>query len=138
MIRGRIIMHEFGVAKSLVETVENAAVENHATSVSEVVVDIGELAFIGIDQLKFAYGLLIQESNILKNAKLTVHEIPARVLCKNCGYEGPLSRFDEPESHFVTPVFACPECFGKIDFISGRECTIKNIRMMVDDDVQVK
>jgi len=131
-------MHEFGVARSLVENVENAVLENNAASVSEVVLDIGEMAFIGIDQLRFAYGLLVQDNEKLKGSKLTINEIPARVVCENCGYEGALSRFDEPESHFVSPVFACPECFGKVEFISGRECTIKNIRMMVDDDVQVQ
>ena len=131
-------MHEFGVARSLVEAIEDAAMENGATSVSEVTLDIGELAFIGIDQLRFAYNLLVQDKDMLRSAKLTINEIPAVVKCTSCGYEGPLSRFDEPQSHFVSPVFACPGCYGKIEILSGRECTIKNIKMMVDDDVQAQ
>jgi hydrogenase nickel incorporation protein HypA/HybF len=131
-------MHEFGIAKSLVESVEEAAHQNRATTVSEVMVEVGELSFVGIDQLRFAYGILVKDIKMLSRSKLTIKEIPAIISCKSCDYEGPLKRFDEPDSHFVTPVFACPECMGKVDIVQGRECTIKNIRMMVDDDVQVQ
>jgi hydrogenase nickel incorporation protein HypA/HybF len=131
-------MHEFGVARSLVENVEYTARENRAKEVSEVMVEIGELSFVSVDALRFAYHALVKESELLGSSKLTITEIPARVSCQSCNYEGPLKRFDEPESHFITPLFACPEYNGKIDILQGRECTIKNIRMMVDDDVQVQ
>lgn len=131
-------MHEFGIAKSLVENVENAAIQNRAIEISEVIVEVGELSFISIDSLRFAYNALIKDNSILAGSKLTIREISAKVSCRNCGYEGPLKKYDDPGSHFITPVFACPECQGKIDILQGRECTIKNIRMMVEDDVQVQ
>ena len=128
-------MHEFGIAKSLAESVREEAEKNHATSVSEVYVDIGELSFVGVDQLKFAYQLIAKETKILEKSILLITEIPAEVLCENCGYEGPLKNLEEPETHFITPIFACPSCAGKIQILKGRECTIKNIKLMVDDDV---
>jgi hydrogenase nickel incorporation protein HypA/HybF len=130
-------MHEFGIAKSLVDNVKTEAVKNQATEVSEVILEIGELTFIGIDQLKFAYATLTKEIKILANSRLEIKQIPAEVSCKTCGYKGPLRNYDGASTHIITPMFACPSCGGKIDILKGRECTITNIKMMVDDDVQV-
>jgi hydrogenase nickel incorporation protein HypA/HybF len=125
-------MHEFGVAKALVENVVEEAEKNNARSVSEVIVEVGELSFIGVDQFKFAYGILSKEVPLLANSVLTIVNIDAEISCESCGYRGPLERYDEPATHFITPVFACPKCFGKVNIEKGKECIIKNIRMEVD------
>ena len=125
-------MHEFGIAKALVENVIAEAEKNNASSVSEVVVEVGELSFIGIDQFKFAYGILSKEIELIARSVLTIVEIDAEISCESCGHSGPLERLDEPATHFITPMFACPKCSGKVKIEKGRECTIKNIRMEVD------
>jgi hydrogenase nickel incorporation protein HypA/HybF len=125
-------MHEFGIAKALVENVVAEAEKNNARSVSEVIVELGELSFVGKDQFKFAYGILAKEIAIIERSILTIIDIDAVVSCEACGYNGPLQRFDEPETHFITPMFACPKCSGKVKIERGRECTIKNIRMEVE------
>ncbi|UCH87986.1 MAG: hydrogenase maturation nickel metallochaperone HypA [Thermoplasmata archaeon] len=128
-------MHEFGIAKALVENVEAEAAKQNASVVSEVVVDIGELSFVGETQLKFAYDVITREIEALAKSKLVIQTVKAEVSCESCGYTGGLKNYDDPATHFITPVFACPSCGGKITIIKGRECTIRTIRMMVEDDV---
>jgi len=125
-------MHEFGVAKALVEHVIEEAEKNKATSVLEVIVEVGELSFIGTDQFSFAYEVITKEIDLLRNSKLTLIKIDAEISCESCGFVGPLEKIDEPSTHFITPMFACPKCFGKVNINKGKECTIKNIRMTVD------
>jgi hydrogenase nickel incorporation protein HypA/HybF len=126
-------MHEFGIAKTLAESVLEEASRQKALNVSEVIVEVGELSFIGTDQLKFAYNIIAKNDAIIANSKLVINNVSAEVTCKACGYVGPLKKIEEPETHFITPIFACPDCEGRVEISKGRECTIKNIRMTVDD-----
>lgn len=126
-------MHEFGIAKSLVEGVVVEAEKNHAVSVTEVLVEIGELTFINHEQLSFAFNIISSEIPLLAGSKLVMEARSAEVSCSSCGYSGSLKRFDEPQTHIIIPVFACPSCDGKVDIIKGRECAIKNIKLNLED-----
>ena len=68
----------------------------------------------------------------IANDALRITAIPAEVRCLACNYEGPL-RVENSEQNHIAPVFQCPKCQGKIEIIKGKECTVVNLRMELED-----
>jgi hydrogenase nickel incorporation protein HypA/HybF len=102
--------------------------------VEELVLEVGELTFLNPEQLKFGFGIASKET-ILAESELTVIPIKAIVKCKQCDYVGQLDYGDEEEGwHSRLPVFACPECGSGVDVATGKDCTVKNIRLVIDDE----
>ena len=126
-------MHEYsivaGIVKAAISSLKNYEIEN----VDTVFLEVGELTFLNPIQLEFCFKALT-ENNILSGAKLEIIQKKARIKCNSCEYEGSLK--DRPEEdHFRIPVLSCPECEGEIKLLSGRECTIKNIKMNLKDEI---
>ena len=119
-------MHEVSVMMSIVEEILKVAGENGAESVESVRLEIGELTFLGREQMKFAYEVLTQD-NMLKGSKILIRKTPGMIKCTSCGYEGAL-RSGKGVNHLM-PVFACPKCGGKVAVTAGRECVLKSIRL---------
>jgi hydrogenase nickel incorporation protein HypA/HybF len=119
-------MHEVSVMMSLVEEILRVAGENDAECVESVRLEIGELTFLGREQMKFAYEVLTQD-NMLKGSKIIIRKTPGRIKCMSCGYEGALGS-GKGVNH-IMPVFACPKCGGKVSVAAGRECVLKSIRL---------
>jgi hydrogenase nickel incorporation protein HypA/HybF len=121
-------MHEFSRTSQIVEAVLTEAEKQSAAKVMEVEVEIGDLTFLGLEQVKFAYKILTDQT-IAKNSKLKIKRIPGRGKCNGCGYEGPLSYLDDPQFHISFPTFNCPRCGKPLSVSAGRECIIKRIRI---------
>ena len=123
-------MHEFSVMSQLVQGVLDEAKRHNASRVEEVVLDLGDFTMLGADQLKFAFEVLTKET-IMEGAALTVNRIPGRIRC-GCGLEKEMT--PDPDSpHRVVPVLECPKCGGLAEVVEGRECVVRNIRMVVPD-----
>lgn len=123
-------MHEFSVMSQLVQGVLDEAKRHNASRVEEVVLDLGDFTMLGADQLKFAFEVLTKET-IMEGAALTVNRIPGRIRC-GCGLEKEMT--PDPDSpHRVVPVLECPKCGGLAEVAEGRECVVRNIRMVVPD-----
>ena len=116
------------MASRIVESVLKEAERMGAKKVLEVHVEVGDLTFINLDQLKFSYKILAQ-GNILEGSKLTIERCGAEVKCKRCGYRGPIKSVEEPSLHITFPSLKCPECGEAVEVLTGRDCTIKRIRM---------
>lgn len=121
-------MHEFSRTSQIVEAVLSEAEKQHAAKVVEVEVEIGDLTFLGLEQVRFAYKILTDKT-IAKNSKLTIKQIPGRGKCDSCGYDGPLSYLNDPQFHISFPTFNCPRCGRPLSISAGRECIIKRIRI---------
>ena len=121
-------MHEFSRTSQIVEAVLTEAEKEHAVKVIEVEVEIGDLTFLGLEQVRFAYKILTDKT-IANNSKLTIKRIPGRGKCDSCGYDGPLSYLDDPQFHLLVPPFNCPRCGKPLSISAGRECIIKRIRI---------
>lgn len=121
-------MHEFSRTSQIVEAVLTEAEKEHAVKVIEVEVEIGDLTFLGLEQVRFAYKILTDKT-IAKNSKLTIKQIQGRGKCDSCGYDGPLSYLDDPQFHLSVPTFNCPRCGKPLSISAGRECIIKRIRI---------
>lgn len=125
-------MHEFSTMAQIVDVVLEEARKHNAVDVKEVHLEIGELTFLGREQMEFAYEVLTEDS-ILESSTLRFEEVKARVNCDSCGYEGGIE-YDEDESyHMSIPKLLCPKCGGPVKIIGGDECKVRNIVVDVED-----
>ena len=121
-------MHEFSTTNQIVETVLQEAKKHRAKKVNEVHLVIGKLTFLGLEQVRFCYNVLVKDT-IMDGSKLYIEERKGVIRCSNCGYNGDLVHKDEPIYHISTPTLCCPKCGDMVDIIGGRECTIKRIKL---------
>jgi hydrogenase nickel incorporation protein HypA/HybF len=123
-------MHEFSVMSQIVDSILSEANKRKATKIEEVDLQIGEYTMLGEEQLKFAYEVLSKDT-ILKGSKLNIGHIEGKIECA-CGYRGRIE--PSPDSpHRIVPILECPKCKGAAKIVEGRECVIRNIRMVVPD-----
>lgn len=116
----------------IVESVLKEANKQGAKKVMMVQLIIGRMTFLGIDQIRFAYNILI-ENTIMKDSKLKIIEKDGVIKCTNCGYKGPIQVKDDPEYHVPIPSIACPKCGKATKIVEGKECIIRSIKMIKDD-----
>ena len=117
------------MASQIVEIVSNEAKKRNAKKILEVHLVIGQLNFIGKEQLKFSYKILT-EKTLLESSKLVIREEEANVECDSCGYEGPLNFEGAQTFHLMIPTLVCPKCGKIVEIIKGKEFFIKSVKMV--------
>ena len=124
-------MHELSMAQGILDSVIQNAEKNNATEVTKVVIEIGRLAMLNPEQVKFMLGVL-NEDTIAANAEFVIEEIPAEVVCKECGFEGEANIDDS--DHYM-PMIKCPKCESfRVDVINGKDVIVKNIIIDKEDE----
>ena len=123
-------MHEFSMTTQIVENVLREGEKHNAKKVTEVHLVIGKLTFLGAEQVRFSYNILV-EGTIMESSKLYIEEKNGVVKCSSCGYEGDFMYEDNPIHHVPTPTLRCPKCGGVVNIVGGRECTIKSIKLVM-------
>ncbi len=79
-------MHELSMAQGILDSVLENAEKNNAKQVTQVVIEIGRLAMLNPEQVRFMLGVL-NEDTIAANAEFVIEEIPAQIKCKDCDFE---------------------------------------------------
>ncbi len=79
-------MHEVSLAQSVLSIVEEAALRDKFTQVSEISISIGKLAGVEIDSFIFALENLGQ-GTILNNTKISITQPEALANCMTCAHE---------------------------------------------------
>ena len=114
-------MHEIGVVRSMLRTVEDFCDENGVKKedVEEIVIDNGELSLVITQYVYDVYGPLIK-GTAFENTKLTVNEIPGLAECEDC----------DEIFNVVENKGYCPNCgsFEK-QVLSGQDFTIREIHL---------
>ena len=123
-------MHEFSVTSQIVQNVLAEAEKRRAKKVTEVHLTIGKLTFLGLEQVRFAYEVLTK-GTIMEGSELVIEEQEGVVKCSNCSYEGGFKYEDDPLYHVPVPTLKCPKCSSTVNITAGKECTIRNIKMMI-------
>ncbi|MBN1677301.1 MAG: hydrogenase maturation nickel metallochaperone HypA [Candidatus Thermoplasmatota archaeon] len=123
-------MHEFSVMSQIVDSILEEAKKRDARKIEQVDLEIGDYTMLGHEQMRFAFDVLAKDT-ILEGAELNITTRPGRVEC-SCGYEGSPS-VSEDSPHKVVPILECPKCGGVAKIVAGRECIIRNIRLVVPD-----
>ena len=110
-------MHEIGLLRQLVRTVEAFAAENGVSDIREVVVDCGELSLVIPEYLEELYPVAAKNS-LLESAKLTIRTVPGLAECDDC----------DEIFNVIEHKGYCPNCgsFEKT-VLSGREFTVREI-----------
>lgn len=121
-----ILMHEYSVMKQLVSALLDELDGRDIDKVKEVRIKIGDLTFLGAEQLKFAYEVLSKDT-ILEGSELNVEKIEAKINCEECGYEGDVDYSEDPAFHYDVPVLSCPECGSKPAIVKGKETVIDGV-----------
>jgi len=123
-------VHEFSVTGQIVQSVLAEAEKRGAKKVTEVHLVVGELTFLGLEQVQFAYDALTK-GTIMEGSRLIIEQQEGIVKCSHCGYEGGFKYEDDPLYHVSVPTLECPECGNAVNIVAGKECTIKSIKMMI-------
>lgn len=126
-------MHEFSVTSQIVNNVLTEAEKHEAKKIVQVNLAIGKLTFLGIEQVRFAYKLLVK-GTIAEKSKLVIKEKDGVVKCSKCSYEGDFKYEDNPMYHIPMPTLKCPKCGNIVKIVEGKECTIESIKLTTDKD----
>ena len=112
-------MHEIGVVRQVVRTVEDFAKENDIKEVSGIVLDIGELSLVIPKYVEDIFEVTAKGS-ILEGAELIMNVIPGMAECEECDE---IFNVIEHEGY-------CPNCgsFEK-EILSGKDFLIKEIHV---------
>lgn len=122
-------MHEYSITVQLVEAVLREARKRNSKKVTEVHLLIGKLSYFGSEQMQFWYEVL-GEGTILEGSELHIEEEEGEVECENCGYKGPIQLEEASHYYIPVPTLRCPECGSIANIVRGKECIIKNIKMV--------
>jgi hydrogenase nickel incorporation protein HypA/HybF len=111
-------MHEMSVAVAVVEQVEQAARGCGADRAGKVTLQVGELAGIVPDALRFCFSLACA-GTVLEGAELVTEPVPGRAGCGSCGRQWPTG---------MPPELCCPDCgAAAAELLSGRELQILSV-----------
>ena len=110
-------MHEMALAESIVQLVEETAAREGARRVSCIVLEIGQLAAVEPEALRFCFAAVARQG-VANGATLEIRELPGRGRCGACGGSVALSnRYD-----------VCPACgHAPVDVVGGLEMRVKEI-----------
>jgi hydrogenase nickel incorporation protein HypA/HybF len=121
-------MHEVSVMASIVEGVLKELEKHEVLQVKEVCLTLGELTFLGEEQLQFAYEI-ITRGTPLEGSALIVEPEETELLCLACGYRGKADKLGE-EYHMTMPSLVCPKCRGKVQVLKGQSCRVTSIKVV--------
>lgn len=112
-------MHEMSICESIIQVIEGQAVEQTFTSVKTVCLEIGPLAGVELEALRFSFDV-VTRGTIAENSKLEVIELPMNAWCMPCSKNVDVKvRFDP-----------CPHCGSyQVQITGGDELRIKNMEV---------
>ncbi len=103
-------MHEITFAKNIISQIKNK------TQVQEIELEVGELAGVTADELKYAI-------ENLTGWKVIAREMPSNIEC-DCGYIG---RANIKERQHDIVIFNCPKCGSMPKKIVGQDIKLKRV-----------
>lgn len=114
-------MHEMGIARQILHTVEKYAENNDIKNISAVVCDCGELSLVIPEYLEKLYPV-VTKGTILQDAELIINEVDGLAECDDCDEIFNVVRYKG----------FCPACgsFNKT-VLSGQEFLVREIHTQV-------
>ncbi|MDD1746275.1 MAG: hydrogenase maturation nickel metallochaperone HypA [Methanomassiliicoccales archaeon] len=114
---------------SIVEAVLEELKRHDIEKVEEVHMVIGELTFLGKDQLEFAYEI-VTRGTILEGSKLVMSDEKVQVSCTTCGYAGGVDYVSGGGYDHVIPNLSCPRCGGAVEVTKGKSCAVTSLKVV--------
>ena len=112
-------MHEISLCESVLRVIEDQAAAQDYRTVETVRLEVGVLAGVEIDALRFGFDVVMKGS-IAEDARLEIIAVEGRAWCPHCAKDVAIQRrFD-----------ACPECGGhRLQINGGDELRIKELEV---------
>ncbi|MDR2365232.1 MAG: hydrogenase maturation nickel metallochaperone HypA [Zoogloeaceae bacterium] len=112
-------MHEMSLAEGILRQVEATARREAARRVTRVILEIGALASVEIEALRFCFDAAARDT-LAATAQLEIRVLPGRGWCMLCAQSTPLAALAAP----------CPRCGSfQVQPVSGMEMRIKEIEI---------
>ena len=112
-------MHELSLCEGIVQIIEDQAAQQDFTSVEKVRLEIGALAGVELEALRFGFDV-VTKGTVAENAELEIIELAGQAWCMPCQKSVGISqRFD-----------ACPDCGShQLQVTGGDELRIKDLEV---------
>lgn len=112
-------MHEMSLAEGILQLIEDAARRENAARVSMVCLEIGQLASVEVEALRFCFDAVIRDS-VAEGARLEIIEVPGEGWCLDCSAPVPMS----------DKLSGCPRCGGyRVQVTGGTEMRVKELEI---------
>lgn len=113
-------MHEMSLCESIIESIRESADREAFTQVRSVFLEIGKLAGVELDSMRFGFDVL-SRGTLLENARLNIVSVPGAAKCCDC------SNVVEIHERYSS----CPFCGSfHLKIIRGDELRIKNLEVV--------
>jgi len=110
-------MHELSLLENVREILEEHAVNQNFTKVTQVTLEIGKLSCVEPEALRFGFDVVMKGS-LAENAELFITELNGLGFCQQCRQQGIILTLYDPCVHCGNPI---------TDIIQGSEMKIKNL-----------
>jgi hydrogenase nickel incorporation protein HypA/HybF len=112
-------MHELAICQSLMDQVQDIALERNALSVTSIVVGMGPLSGVEAQLLKNAY-TVASAGTVAEDAELIIENLPVRVKCSQC----------DSESDALPNKLVCKQCGDwRTTLVSGDELLLMSVEL---------
>lgn len=112
-----LAMHEMSIAESMLQIVKEAALTEGYTKVKRVWLEVGQLAIVEKDSLRFCFDVVARDT-LAQDAQLEIIETPGRGQCLQCSTVVAITTLLEP----------CPKCGSfQIAVTGGQELRVKEL-----------
>ena len=112
-------MHEYSITSSIIDIIEKIVSEKKIKKVKRIDFELSPLAGIEPDSIKFYFGFLTENNNVLKGADLIFNKKTIKVICRSCNCE-----FEAGDL-----LSACPSC-GESVYCSPDSAPSDDIRIV--------
>jgi hydrogenase nickel incorporation protein HypA/HybF len=110
-------MHELSLAEGVLQLIEEAAQQQGFTRVREIRLEIGQLAGVEVEALRFCLDSVLRGS-LAESARIVVEHTPGAGWCMPCGVTVPMTALYDP----------CPRCGGhQVTPTAGRQMRVKDL-----------
>jgi hydrogenase nickel incorporation protein HypA/HybF len=117
-------MHELGIAKGVVRTVLSHLPVDLKVSVKRVKVSVGELSAVVPEFLMTWYEVASRGTGA-EGSRLVIEKEGVKIGCLDCKTVFSPGRY----------VPACPECFGRVAVLSGRDVRVVEIDTEEEEEI---
>ena len=112
-------MHELAITEGIIETAVPAAQKNGAEKILEIRLRIGELSGVVPECIR-EYFEAASRGTIAEGAKILFEMSPALIHCRECAYDGTISR----------GTYTCPRCgSAAFSITGGREFYVESLKV---------
>ena len=110
-------MHEMSLAEGVLQILEDAAKEQNFSKVKTVWLEIGQLAGVEPEAMRFCFDAVTRDS-IAQNAQLEIIHTPGQAWCMQCSVTVEVQALYD----------ACPKCGGhQLQVTGGNEMRVKEL-----------